>query len=158
MDAIDQLIARSKPHRELQIFHDFHRANPHVLDFLVQEIQLRLGSGFEAFSFGSLWDYARWKLDEPHRTATYKMNDHLAAFYGRAILILHPEFNGRAECRKTHADEIFGLRLEPLARRRKGYARRLEWKDGTSLESGWRPSMPHIVRHHAATKTDIHTR
>ena len=49
MDAIDELVARSENHRELRAFHQFHRAHPEVLDFLVQEIRLRL-DGFDAFS------------------------------------------------------------------------------------------------------------
>jgi len=158
MDAIEQLCARSRQHRELRAFQDFHQTNPHVLDFLVREIKLRIDSGFEAFSFGSLWEYARWKLQVPRRQNTFLMNDHLTPFYARAIVILHPEFNGRAECRGSLADEIFGLQLEPLKNRRKGYARRLQWRDGTPLDRGWRPSVPHTVQHLAATKADIHVR
>ena len=62
MDAIDELVARSENHRELRAFHQFHKAHPEVLDFLVQEIRLRLDS-FDAFSYHSLWQYARWKLE-----------------------------------------------------------------------------------------------
>jgi hypothetical protein len=158
-DAIDELVARSNQHPELQTFHEFHRANPHVLDFLVHEIQLRIDSGFDAFSFGSLWDYARWKLQVARRQTTFQMNDHMMPFYARAIVILHPEFNGRAEFRGTLADEVYGLRLEPAPKKRpKNYARRLQWTDGTPLDRGWRPTVPHSVKHSARTKPDIHGR
>jgi hypothetical protein len=63
MDAISELVSRSKDHRELRAFHEFHKTHPEVLDFLVQEIQLRIDHGFTAFSYHSLWQYARWKLE-----------------------------------------------------------------------------------------------
>jgi hypothetical protein len=140
IDQIDELVARSENHRELRAFHEFHTAHPEVLDFLVAEIQLRIEKCFDAFSHRSLWEYARWKV-------------------GRAIIILHPEFNGRCEFRASKADEIFGTRIEPMPDKRpKNYARRLQWADGTAIENGWRPSTPHVASHTASLKPDIHTR
>lgn len=157
MDAIDQLVERSKNCRGLSDFHEAHRAHPELLDFLVREIRLRLGAGFTAFSYNSLWNYARWKIDMAKGPEqTFMMNDHDAPFYGRAITILHPEFNGCVEFRDAKADEVFGLRIEPVPEKRpKNYARRLQWADGTALENGWRPTVPHIVGP-VATKPDIH--
>src|ERR1700759_2124356 len=127
MDAIDELVMRSKDHRELRAFHQFHRDHPEVLDFLVSEIRLRIDCGHEAFSYHSLWQYARWKLEMQRRPGeTFLMNDHAAPFYARAITILHPEFNGRAHFRKSKADELFGTRVEPADNCRT-YARRLQW-------------------------------
>jgi hypothetical protein len=160
-DAIDELVRRSKADPELSKFEAFHKANPQVLDFLVAEIRLLRGCG--GFSFASLWHYSRWKLK--HRkgtTTTYAMNDHLTPFYARAILILHPELNGRAEMRsrdgECNADRIFGTRLASGAKRNRDYSRRLEWADGTSLEDGWRPTHPHVIHHAATRKADIHSR
>jgi hypothetical protein len=160
IDAIDELVARSKPHHELARFHRFHREHPEVLDFLVSEIRLRIERGFDAFSFGSLWDYCRWKLElKSGPTTTFLMNDHATPFYARAILILHPEFNGRAELRTATADRVFGTELEPLpTKRQKGYARRLRWVGGTPLERGWCPTLPHVVTLAPATRADIHPR
>jgi hypothetical protein len=119
IDAIDELVARSKDHRELRAFHEFHKAHPEVLDFIVEEIQLRIDKGFPAFSHHSLWQYARWKLQmEQGPGQTYLMNDHTGVFYGRAITILHPEFNGRAEFRIAKADWIFGTEIEPMPEKR----------------------------------------
>jgi hypothetical protein len=158
IDAIDELVARSKNHPELRAFHEFHKRRPEVLDFLVYEIQLRIEHGFPAFSYHSLWEYARWKLEmEKGPGDTFLMNDHAAPFYARAITILHPEFNGLAELRKSKADSIFGTELEPAPKRRpKNYARRLQWRDGTAIESGWRPSVPHVANHRGTRKADIH--
>jgi hypothetical protein len=158
-DAIDELVARSKNHKELQAFHEFHKAHPQVLDFLVEEIQLRLNRGFNAFSYRSLWEYCRWKLEmETGPGDTFMMNDHLTAFYSRSIVILHPGFNGRAELRKSKADQILGTEIEPVPDKRpKNYARRLQWQDGTAIENGWRPSNPHAPNHAANRKPDIHS-
>ncbi|MGA2990562.1 MAG: hypothetical protein ABSD88_08805 [Candidatus Korobacteraceae bacterium] len=160
IDAIDELIARSKKHPELQAFHEFHKAHPELLDFLVEEIQLRIDHGFAAFAYRSLWEYARWKLEmQAGPGDTFLMNDHAASFYARAITILHPEFNGRAEFRQSKADAIFGTRIEPIPKKRpKNYARRLQWADGTAIENGWRPTIPHVINHTANRKPDIHTK
>ena len=157
IDAIDELVARSTNCRELRDFHEAHKQHPELLNFLVREIRLRLAAGFTAFSYNSLWEYARWKIDmEKGPEQTFKMNDHNAPFYGRAITILHPEFNGRVEFRDAKADEVFGLRIELILEERpKNYAKRLQWANGTALEDGWRPSVPHVVGP-VATKRDIH--
>src|ERR1700689_5109856 len=77
-DAIDELVARSRDCAELRAFHEFHKTHPEVLDFLVEEICLRIAHGFRAFAFQSLWSYARWKLEVAKGpNDTYKMNDHL---------------------------------------------------------------------------------
>jgi hypothetical protein len=160
MDAIDELVARSKDCPELRKFHAFHQEHPEVLNFLAGEIQLRIAKGFPAFSNRSLWEYARWKLDMQSGPGhTYLMNDHAGIFYGRAIVILHPEFNGRCEFRESKVDAIFGTRVEPMPEKRpKNYARRLQWADGTPLELAWRPTHPHIVDYPANRKPDIHQR
>jgi hypothetical protein len=159
MDAIDELVARSKHHHELRAFHEFHKRHPEVLDFLTTEIQLRLDKGFPAFSYHSLWEYARWKLEMEHGPGqTFLMNDHAAPFYARAITILHPEFNGRCAFRKSRADVVFGTDVEPTEKRPKNYARRLQWADGTPLEQGWRPTIPYVVKHAANRRPDVHPR
>jgi len=140
IDPIDELFARSTDHPELRRFHAFHRAHPEVLSFLVAEIRLRLGSGFGAFSYHSLSEYTRWKLQlEKGPGTTFLLNDHAVPYYARAIAILYPEFNGKAELRHATADDVFGTRLEPVGKRRANYSRRLQWADGTSFEAGWRP-------------------
>ncbi|SFS07651.1 hypothetical protein SAMN05421771_1368 [Granulicella pectinivorans] len=154
-DAIDELVSRSKDHEELRAFHTFHRNNPAVFDFLVREIQLRIEQGFEAFSYHSLWEYARWKLEmDMGPGGTFLMNDHATPYFGRALVIIHPEFNGRCEFRHSLADELFGTELEPV----KGdtYARRLQWADGISLERGWRPSKPHVPNLAVRRRPDLH--
>jgi len=159
MDAIGELVARSKDHREMRAFHELHKTHPELLDFLVIEIRLRIGRGFVAFSYHNLWEYARWKLEmEMGPTHTFLMNDHAAPFYARAITILHPEFNGRAEFRKSRADSLFGTEVEPAPDKRpRNYARHLRWASGITLEGGWRPSVPHVA-HAVLRKPDIHDR
>jgi hypothetical protein len=158
IDPIEELVARSKDTAGLRKFHEFHRTHPEVLDFLVTEIRLRL-ENFDAFSFYSLWEYARWKLERKRRESTFLMNDHCIAFYARAITIIYPAFNGRAEFRKSAVDDIFGTRVEPVEKRRRGsYSRRLQWADGTSLEGGWRPSGHHVAVAPGNRRRDLHAR
>lgn len=156
MDPIEELCARSKLHPELTKFLAFHRDNPGVLDFLVTEIRLRLKKGFGAFSIHSLMSYSRWKLEIQRGPGeTFLLNDHLGAWYGRAILILHPEFNGRCECRGLTENEVFGVRLEDK-KHSNFYARRLVWLDGAALEDGWRPTREHEVTRSPKRKPNLH--
>jgi hypothetical protein len=157
-DAIDELVARSKDTEELRKFHQFHRAHPEVLDFLVDEIDLLRKRGHKAFSYVSLWDYARWQLIMDKAPGdTFKMNDHLTPLYSRAIPILHPEFNGMSHFRTTSADDAFGTTIEAARKgQSEGYVRRLQWVDGTALEDGWRPQIPHVSKRNASRKPSIH--
>lgn len=153
LDAIDELVARSRGAKELRDFHTFHRTYPEVLDFLVEEIQLRIEKGLPTISFGSLWSYARGKMaPKIEESGDYKMDDHKVPFYGRAITILHPEFNGLAEFRPSLADDCFGTTFETTGEGRRS---RLLWADGRPIEDGWRPTIPHTLRA-VARKPDIH--
>ena len=137
MNAIDELVARSKDCEELRQVADFHRAHPEAIDFIVQEIQLLIDDGVTAFSFHSLWHYMRWtlRLETPSR---------VAAYYARIVVILHPEFNGMSQFCQSKADEVFGVRVEPTFKRRpKNYALWLQWADGRAIDDGWRPSTRH---------------
>jgi hypothetical protein len=130
----------------------------------VREIELRRSKGFDPFSFASLWHYARWKIQlGGGPSETYEMNDHMTPMYGRAILILHPQLNGLAELRarkdggRCLADQIFGTKVAE-DKLPGDYGRRLVWEDGTPLELGWRPTIPHVVKHAASRRADVHPR
>ena len=158
IDAVEQIAERAKQaqHVKLLEFLKFHRTNPELLTFLIDEIDLVVRAGHRAFSFPSLCHYARWKLimrKEPG--ATFVFNDHVAQFYGRIIVILRPDTNGLCEFRKSRADEILGLEFAPHEGKNKRYGRRLRWADGTSLEHGWRPTLP-IRAAVARRRPDIH--
>ena len=131
---IAELVANSQDCPELREFREFHRTNPELMDFLVREIQKWLDRGFTEYSCGNLWEYARWTLAlERGPQSTYKMNDRLEPFYSRAVVILHPEFNGKQEFRTAYADKIFGTMIDAPKKRPKNYARKLQWDDGTPL-------------------------
>lgn len=157
IDPIDELVARSKDHPELRKFHKFHKANKEVLAFLVSEMRLRIDNGFRAGSFHDLCGYCRWKLQLQRGPGErFALNDHLCSWYGRAIVILYPQFNGMAELRRSTADDAFGTRIEPVSRTRT--RRQLEWSDGTPIEKGWRPKTSHPVARPANLRPDIHPR
>jgi hypothetical protein len=160
-DQIDELVARSKQHPDLLKFHAFHAANPQILSFLVREARRVIESGEKGFSFANLWNYGRWVLKEKYRrgkTTTYKMNDHLVPFYGRAILVLCPDLNGRVALRgstklqgRCKADVIFGTGIAPQ-KTNGDYGRRLTWSDEVQLELGWHPTAPYMPTLNAPRK------
>jgi hypothetical protein len=145
-DAIDELIEYRRPYwvsPMLRRVRRFHKANPQVLDFLIQELREVRESGWLKISLGSLWHHARWVLTQKYRTPgeTFAMSNNLFPCYERIIIILHPEFNGFYEMAKSQADADLGTMLEPVST--PGKVRRLLWADGTPIEHGWRPNTPH---------------
>jgi hypothetical protein len=157
IDAIDEIVARCKPCDELKTFHEFHRAHPEILAFLIDEIEARMTHGQQVFSVLSMWHYCRWKIVMDKGAATFKMNDRIAAYFGRSIVILRPEWNGWTEVRRNRVNDVFGLDLEKT--KLPGlYARRVVWADGSALEDGWRPTLPHVISRDIALRPDIHKR
>lgn len=151
--AIDELKQHSKmPGRRrsglASRFYRFHKHNPDVLDFFIQELVTLRENGWNKTSFGSLWHHARWVLSTLRRAPgeTFAMSQNLACHYARAIIILHPEWNGFFVVEKAQADADFGVRVEPSSRNHpRGYVRRLQWADGTAIQDGWRPTTPHVI-------------
>jgi hypothetical protein len=149
-DAVDELIAYRKQYGPispmLRRVHGFHRANPQVLDFLVSEMRVDRANGWTRTSLGSLWHYARWVLTRKHRTPgeSFVMSNNLFPHYERIIAILHPDLNGFFAMARSKADADLGTMLEPVPKNaERGYIRRLTWSEGTSIERGWRPTIPH---------------
>lgn len=126
--------------------HTFHKTNPQVLDFLVNELREVQANGRPRASVGSLWHYARGVLTEKHRAPgeSFVMSNNLFPHYSRMIVIFHPTLNGFFEMGRSQADEDFGTMLEPVRKSMpKGYIRGLLWADGNAIERGWRPSILH---------------
>jgi hypothetical protein len=149
MDALTELLEYRKPHGAspmLNRAYRFHRKNPEVLDFLVRELRAARSSDRKRTSLGSLWHYMRWTLVKKRWVAgeTFVVTQNLSAYYSRFLVILHPEFNGFFEMAKSRADADLGTMLEaPSKNHKPGYIRRLLWADGTAIENGWRPTVPH---------------
>jgi hypothetical protein len=146
LHATEELINRSKDCRELRLLRDFHKRHPEGVGF--SRAENKASARFQAVSL-LLQEFVeiRQMANSKKRRANFKMNDNLNSYYGRAITILHLEFNGHAEFRSQYnsqVDAVFGTRIEPVPKKRpKRYARRLQWADGRSIEQGWRPSTPH---------------
>lgn len=151
-EAIDELIAYRKQFGPLSPMlrrvHRFHKTNPQVLDFLVSEMRVDRENGWTRTSLGSLWHYSRWVLTRRNRVPgeSFVMSNNLFPHYGRIIAILHPDLNGFFEMVKCKADADLGTMLEPGAKKPRGYVRRLLWADGTPIERGWRPTIPHAPK------------
>ena len=96
----------------------------------------------------------KWLPSESPTQAELK--DVVLQFYGRIVVILRPDLNGLCEFRVSRVDSILGLELEPFTKgKSKRYGRRLRWGDGTSLEHGWRPTLP-IRASVARRRPDVH--
>lgn len=147
--AIDELMQYSKSRglrrsRLMSRFYRFHRRNPALLDFLLQELVVLRQNGWPTTSFEMLWHHARWVLTYVSRVPgeTFSVCQNFMPYYSRLAIILFPEFNGFYRLKKAKADKDFGLRIAPA---KPGQLRRLEWSDGTPIDDGWRPSIPHII-------------
>jgi len=167
-DAIDELMQHSKERGNLGPMlnraYKLHKANPQLLDFLVQELRDVRESGWSCASVRSLWEYARWVLAKRRAPGEkFAMANAIAPYYARLICILHPDFNSFFVMNKSQADEDLGTNLEPVPK--PGHVRRLMWADGTEIENGWRPTTPHEpkpvqrrerVRRKPATSVGLH--
>lgn len=149
MTAVDELVKHCKDaglrrSASLTRFCRFHRHNPVFLDFVLQELALLKRNGWNRTSFESLGHYARWCLTF-HRVPgeTFAINQNLMPHYGRVVMILHPEFNGFFKLKRSQADRDFGVRISKT-KSASGLCG-IEWSDGTPIESGWRPSVPHVI-------------
>jgi hypothetical protein len=148
ISALDELMRRCKTvglkrSRMMSRFCRFHRKNPHLLDFLIQELQTLRENHWPTTSFEMLWHHARWVLTYSRvRGETFSVCQNLLPHYSRAAIILFPEFNGFYRLKKAKADADFGVRIEPG---RNGSLRKLLWADGTAIENGWRPSVPSVI-------------
>ena len=150
MDPIEQLIEWRRPHGLSPLarrFFRLHQLNPDLLDFFTQELVTLRANGWERTSFGSLWHHARWVFTTRRAPGeTFAMSQNLACHYARALIILHPEFNGFYALEKALADKDFGVCIEPAPRKYvAGYVRRLYWADGRAIENGWRPTVAHKI-------------
>jgi len=167
MDAVDELIAHRKQFGTLSPMlrrvHALHKRNPHLLDFLVQELRDVRDSGWTCASVRSLWEHGRWVLAKRKGPGEdFEMANEIAPYYARMLCILHPEFNGFFVVNKSKADADFGTMIEPATKDKKpGYIRRLLWAEGLAsvpwsgepvkvrhefgveIERGWQPTVKH---------------
>ena len=128
-------------------FYRFHRHNPALLDFLLQELLTLRANDWRTSSFEMLWHHARWVLTY-HRVPgeSFAVCQNLMPHYSRLVIILFPEFNGFYRLKQCHADREFGVRIgaeNPITG-----LRSLVWADGTPIEQGWRPSTSYVIPTH----------
>lgn len=151
MDAVTELMRSCKSRglrrsRLTSRFYRFHRYNPALLNFLLQELVTLRENQWPTTSFEMLWHHARWVLTYLNRVPgeTFSVCQNLMPHYSRLAIILFPEFNGFYRLKKAKVDVDFGVRIESRGKDSSGF-RRLVWADGTPIESGWRPSTPYLI-------------
>jgi len=150
MTAVDELMKHCKQiglrrSRLMSRFYRFHRHNPPLLDFLLQELVTLRQNDWPTTSFEMLWHHARWVLTYVNRVPgeTFSVGQNLMPHYSRLAIILFPEFNGFYRLKKAKADRDFGVRIE--SGKHCTGLRRLLWADNTPIEYGWRPSIAHVI-------------
>lgn len=86
-------------------FVNFHNANPHVYDALVQGARewMRQKPG-RKLGLSLLWSKARWELSIETSGSEYKLNDAFQAYYARLLAMRNPEMANLFNFRKSQAD------------------------------------------------------
>jgi hypothetical protein len=149
MTAVDELMQRSRQiglrrSRLTSRFYRFHRHNPALLDFLLQELVTLRQNNWPTTSFEMLWHHARWVLTYHSVPGeSFSVCQNLMPHYSRLAIILFPEFNGFYRLKSAKADKDFGVHIAPT--KSADEFRRLVWFDGTPIESGWRPSLSYVI-------------
>lgn len=150
MDAVDELLQHCKASglrrsRMMSRFYRFHRYNPALFNFLLQELVTLRANRWPTASFEMLWHHARWVLTYLNRVPgeTFSVCQNLMPHYSRLAIILFPEFNGFYRLKAAKCDADFGVCIES-GRHIRGF-RRLRWADGSAIECGWRPSTPYVI-------------
>lgn len=96
-----------------QDFWNFHRANPHVYDRLVQMCREAKGRGVRKLGIGMLFEVLRW--EHMLRTAgdAFKLNNNYRSYYARLIMERNSDLRGIFETRQLSARDPFALELRP---------------------------------------------
>ena len=147
--AVDELMQHCKMSglkrsRLMSRFYRFHRRNPHLLDFLLQELRVLRENNWKSASFELLWHHARWVLTYVNRVPgeTFGVCQNFMPHYSRLAIILFPEFNRFYRLKRAKADADFGVRI--VLGDNHGL-RQLQWADGSAIENGWQPTTPHVI-------------
>ncbi len=117
LTAVDELMQHCKViglrrSRGMSRFYRFHRRNPHLLDFLLQELKVLRENDWKTASFEMLWHHARWVLTYNRVDGeTFAVCQNLMPHYSRVAIILCPEFNGFYRLKQANADRDLGLGL-----------------------------------------------
>jgi hypothetical protein len=84
-------------------FAEFHRCNPHVADAL-ESLAAQWLARHERAGMKSLAERIRWESGLRTTGEPWRLNNSHVAFYSRLLLARHPEWTGRIQTRRAHAD------------------------------------------------------
>lgn len=82
----------------------FHEANPHVADALELLAEQWLAR-HQRVGMKALWERLRWESGIRTDGKPYALNNNWPAFYARLLIARRPEWAGRIQTRRAHADE-----------------------------------------------------
>tara|TARA_B100001750_G_C15512334_1_gene604524 strand:- start:594 stop:926 length:333 start_codon:yes stop_codon:yes gene_type:complete len=83
-------------------FIDFHRANPHVYDRIVELTFRRKDAGWKRGSMKQIFEVIRWEYDLK-TTGDFKLNNNYTAWYARLVMERNPSLDGFFQLRKAKA-------------------------------------------------------
>ena len=97
-------------------FVEFHNANPHVYEALVQLARWCRASGWRAGSINLFFEQLRWQYAIQTRGDEYALNNNFRAFYARLIMSTCPDLMGffhvRMQRRAFDPSDVHVLALE----------------------------------------------
>ena len=77
-----------------QKFLDFHEANPHIYDIIVQISRGLKAKGFKRAGMKMIFERLRWLWAIQTQGDDYKLNNNYTAFYARKVMSEVPELQG----------------------------------------------------------------
>lgn len=86
-----------------QRFRQFHTLNPWIFTALEALTEEYLAGGATRVSINMLTEVLRYRRGQT-RGDTYKLNNSYRAFYSRALLQAHPEWDGLIEIRRQRTE------------------------------------------------------
>ena len=84
-------------------FKAFHRANPHVLEYVVRVARLLRQAGWRTSAIGLIFERLRWIYAVQTHGEDWKLNNNHRAFYARVAMLLCPDLDGMFALREQRA-------------------------------------------------------
>lgn len=84
----------------------FHRANPLVMELLVDMAYKLRARGVQHYGIAALWEALRydWTIRTSDPSSQLKLPNDYRAYYAREIMARHPDLDGFFTIRKSQAD------------------------------------------------------
>ena len=94
----------------------FHKENPKVYQLFEKFSFQLIARGFNNYSSNAVFERIRWETDEADTDgkSTFKINNNYRAFFARAFMKRHPEYDGFYRLRKQTSQDGDATHLPEL--------------------------------------------